>query len=448
MNNNKEMNPMIESETIELKKSTSELKEGVISIVSILNKHHKGKLYFGITNNGRVVGQQVTENTLREVSKAISEKIEPKIYPEVRKETIDGKDCVAVEFKGENTPYFAYGRAYMRVADEDRQISAKELENIILKKSAAKWDSIISDGIIDEIDEQELKEFVQKANQAGRIAFKYSNRKNVLEKLSLIKDGRLLNAAKLLFSKKEPIELQAAVFAGTDKTTFLDIKQFKGNIFQLLKISEAYIKEHINWKALLKERTRQEIPEIPIRAITEALVNSFCHRDYQAPESNKIAIYKDRIEIWNPGEFPDRYKPDDYIKQELPSILRNPMIANCLYLSADIEKWGSGLKRINMECKANNLPVKLRVLKYGFSIEFTRQNTGSSSSTLSEGLSEGLKSLLNIVISNPGIKAIKASELLVRPIKTIERQIKELKQKGLIERRGSKKTGGYWIVKQ
>jgi len=49
-----------ESETLELKKSTSELKEGVISIVSILNKHKKGTLYFGIKDNGEILGQEVT----------------------------------------------------------------------------------------------------------------------------------------------------------------------------------------------------------------------------------------------------------------------------------------------------------------------------------------------------------------------------------------------------
>ncbi|MFH1510818.1 MAG: ATP-binding protein, partial [Candidatus Woesearchaeota archaeon] len=123
---------MEESGTVELKKSTSELKEGVISIASILNKHQEGKLYFGVANDGKVIGQTVTENSLREVSRAISDNIEPKIYPEARKEEIEGKDCIVVEFKGSNTPYFSYGRAYMRIADEDRPVSAKELEKMIL----------------------------------------------------------------------------------------------------------------------------------------------------------------------------------------------------------------------------------------------------------------------------------------------------------------------------
>ena len=73
-----------ENEYIELKKSTSELKEAIISIVAILNKHRKGELYFGIKNDGEVVWQDITERTLREISQVIHNSIEPKIYPRIK----------------------------------------------------------------------------------------------------------------------------------------------------------------------------------------------------------------------------------------------------------------------------------------------------------------------------------------------------------------------------
>jgi len=132
-----------ESERLELKKSTSEIKEAIISIASILNKHKKGELYFGINNDGTVIGLTITQKTLRDVSKAISEHIEPKIYPKVEKITIESRQCIKVEFHGEDTPYLAYGRAYMRVGDEDRQLSAKELENMFLRKNreGLSWES-------------------------------------------------------------------------------------------------------------------------------------------------------------------------------------------------------------------------------------------------------------------------------------------------------------------
>ena len=62
---------VVEDEVTELKKSTGELKEG---IVSILNKHQKGRLYFGIKDDGTVIGQEISSKTLKEVSEAITTK--------------------------------------------------------------------------------------------------------------------------------------------------------------------------------------------------------------------------------------------------------------------------------------------------------------------------------------------------------------------------------------
>lgn len=62
---------------------------------------------------------------------------------------------------------------------------------------------------------------------------------------------------------RNDVEVQAAVFAGTDKITFLDIQNFRGNLFDLIEKSESYCKEHMNWRADLSGSRRVEIPEIP-----------------------------------------------------------------------------------------------------------------------------------------------------------------------------------------
>jgi ATP-dependent DNA helicase RecG len=362
----------IENEILELKRSTSELNEANVSIVAILNKHNSGKLIFGINFNGKVVGQDISEKTLRDISQKIATSIEPKIYPEIKSSKINNKDCIVIKFIGNEPIYYAFGKAYLRVTDEDRLMSAKEIEKRIQQKSILKWDSLKSSMKINEISKEQLEKYIQKANLSKRINFKFTNIENVLSKLNLIKNKSLTNASVMLFSKNKPIQVQLAVFAGTNKTTFLDIKQHEGNIFELLQYCENYIQERINWRADLSGSKRIEIPEIPIRALKEALVNSFCHRDYTAPESNKIAIYKDRVEIWNPGNFPEGYKPLDFVEKELPSILRNPLISNILYLSEDVEKWGSGIRRIYDECKLEKVKVKFDVLNYGFSVIFYR----------------------------------------------------------------------------
>lgn len=324
------MRTLQENEQIELKKSTSELKEAAISIVSILNKHKKGTLYFGIRNDGSVVGQDISEKTLRDISEVISNHIEPKIYPEINTESQQKKQCIRIDFSGDNTPYFAFGKAYMRVADEDKQLSASELKRLILQNTSHTWEKGISDKKFKDINEEVLQKFMDKANEAKRINFKFTSVKETLAKLHLVKRRKLLQAAEILFCDDNTAEIQAAVFAGKDKLTFLDIRQFKGNLFDLKEQAQAYIKEHMNWRANLTGSGREEIPEIPLRAIEEAVVNSLCHRDYSVQKGNEIAFYKDRIEIFNVGQFPEGKNPDDYIKKGGESILRNPLIANTL----------------------------------------------------------------------------------------------------------------------
>ena len=75
------MNLGHETETLEFKKTTGELKEGIVSIAAILNKHQKGELYFGIKPDGTPIGQQISEKTLRDISQEIANHIEPRIYP-------------------------------------------------------------------------------------------------------------------------------------------------------------------------------------------------------------------------------------------------------------------------------------------------------------------------------------------------------------------------------
>jgi ATP-dependent DNA helicase RecG len=79
-------------------------------------------------------------------------------------------------------------------------------------------------------------------------------------------------------------------------------------------------------------------------------------------------------------------------------------------------------------------------------LSYHEQKISTSELNDNEGLNEGLKSLLRIIITHPGIQAKALPSLLKnRPLKTIERQIKELVSQNLVERRGSRKTGGYFM---
>ena len=269
-----------------------------------------------------------------------------------------------------------------------------------------------------------------------------------MRKLGLLNGPKLLNAAEVLFCNRNPLKVQAAVFAGKDKLTFLDINKFEGNVFELLDKSEKYIAQRINWRVQFGKLEREEIPEVPTKAVREALVNSVCHRDYTNTKENEIAIFKDRIEIYNPGDFPQGYRPQDFIKGKERSMPRNPLIAETLYKSREIEKWGSGLKRIHDECKASKVRVDFEVLKSGFLVIFYRPGekvTEKVTKGLVEGLVENQKRILKLIQTNSHISKKELANKIGISSTAIDKNITSLKKKGLLRRVGPDK-GGHWEV--
>lgn len=102
--------------------------------------------------------------------------------------------------------------------------------------------------------------------------------------------------------------------------------------------------------------------------------NSFCHKEYGTGQNNEVSIYKDRVEIYNPGTFPAGYEPEDFISGRERPIRRNPLIAQTLYYSKNVESFGTGLKRIAEACDAAGCKYKFEVLKSGFVVVFYRSD--------------------------------------------------------------------------
>lgn len=133
------MNLGMENERIEFKQTTSELKEGMESIASILNKHGRGKLFFGVNKDGRVTGQDVAESTLRKISQTIGNSIEPRIQPNIEVVQDDeGHYYIRVAFEGKDIPYACKGIYRTRIADEDVVMTTQQLESIMSKRINAK----------------------------------------------------------------------------------------------------------------------------------------------------------------------------------------------------------------------------------------------------------------------------------------------------------------------
>jgi len=336
-------------------------------------------------------------------------------------------------------------------------MSAHELEIRMQNKKKFHWENEISRKTLADVNEGVVKDFMRKAKEAKRIDFDFVDVKTTLNKLGLLDRGDLTRAAEVLFCDESSMEVQAAIFAGTDKLTFLDIKSFKGTLFSLRQQAEIYVKEHMKWRAVITSGPREEIPEIPVDALREAIGNSLCHRDFSNPKGNEVAIFKDRVEIYNPGFFPDGVNPEDFFTGHEHSILRNPLIAETMYKSKDIERWGSGIKRIYDECVSAGVRVEFRKLKTGFVVMFYRpkweegeglgQDHGGKSKVKSNEKSKvkSNEKVIRLIVSNSAITVPEIAESLGLSLAGVEKIIRTLKQRERLRRVGPDK-GGHWEV--
>lgn len=127
---------------------------------------------------------------------------------------------------------------------------------------------------------------------------------------------------------------------------------------------------------------------------------------------------------------------------------RNKLIAEAFYLTGDIEKYGSGFLRIRKEISTYpTMKLGFREAPNGFLNKLSYRDQKIVTKQVDEGLNGGLKSLFEIIARYPGMQAKDLPHFLEnRPLKTVEKQIKQLVDKELIERYGSRKTGGYFVV--
>ena len=438
------MNIGKENEEIEFKKSTSETKEGIQSICAILNKNQNGCLYFGVNNNGEVIGQQIGKDTLNKLSRDISDNIEPSImYSINERKSVDGKCFIEVSFSGNQTPYSAYGRYYIRFHDEDRQMDNQMLRKYYSDNNNdySAWEKSDSGVDIANTNEELLVNVIEEANRIKRVSYKFTTKKEILGKLGLMYDKtNFNNAGNVLFSRNNPVVLKMAVFAAETKLTIIDLNRFEGNIFECINEAIRYIAKNIKWKADFNGKAqRTETPEIPMEAIREIIVNAFSHGNYHSRTNFEIDIYSNRITIYSPGHFPKPYKPEDFAYENIESIPLNNIISNVLYKNGLIEQFSTGFERVFKLCKNQNIKHEYKETNEGFRFIFYRNTTSLTK------LSATDKKIINIIEKKEKLTAEEMANRLGITIRTVYRSISKLTNNNIIKRIGSDKTG-YWEI--
>ena len=444
-----------ESRTLELKKTTGELIKGMQTLCAFLNSDG-GWLFFGISPKLELIGQNVTDNTLQEIAKEIT-KIEPPIslpieivdIPERPGFSIIGVYCEPSKFG--DAPYTYDGRAFYKVESTTKLMPRAMFEEKLRRSNPERfaWESQTwSDLCLEDLDEDRIKGGVSYGVDKGRMpaSARTESSLSLLDKFSMIENGRIKNAAAALFIKSPSsypqFLLRMARFRGNEKNEFVDNVRAKGNFFELLDAGMAFLFKHLSQSGVVKGIRRDENLEIPVEALREALINALCHRLMDSPSGSVgISIFDNRIEIENTGHLPLELNPET-IKLSHRSYPRNPIIANALYMIGFLESWGTGVNRIVEACKSVGLPEP----DYGTDgsfvwITFKRPNSVTDSVTDSvtyykndSSLSEKQKEILEFCEDPKSGKEIMEHIGLSYQYKNILRFITPLIEKGYLQR--------------
>ena len=359
-----------ESETLEFKETTKTRREATQTVCAFLNQDG-GQVLIGVTPTGEVIGQQVSDHTIEELSAEL-QRIDPPAFPTVKRVQIDGNREVIVvsTVQGTSRPYTYSGSAYRRVGNTTLRMSADEYNRILFERmhSEQRWENQpAARWSVDDLDVGEIRRTVTEAVRRGRLGAPVSgDPSDMLRGLGLLRDGVLLQAAAVLFGSTERLEfempqclLRIARFRGVDRMEFLDNRQFNGNAFTLLANAERFLRETLPIAGRFEQDRFERVDEplYPPLAMREALANALCHRDYSfGGGSVGIAIYDDRLEVTSSGSLHFGLTPEKLLIPH-ESLPWNPLIARTFYRSGIIEEWGSGtLKMADLASRAG-LPV-------------------------------------------------------------------------------------------
>ena len=424
-----------ETEVTEFKKSTGELKEGVISLASMLNKHSAGTVYFGVKNNGDIIGQEIGDRTLRDISQMIATSIKPQIIPTITLELMENYNVIKVEAQGSEKPYSVFGRYYIRSADEDRELSPIELKRMMREQES-------SDIIITQPAGNQSLTFAQLKTLFATKGLTV-NENSFEQNLGFYNKNNQYNLMAELLADKNDVSVKVVTFRGKDKSEIIKRNEYG---FKCLALSMdqvlSYMEAINDTKVVLGSHQREEEKLFDFPAFKEAWQNACLHTKWSKMNPPAVYIFSDRIEIISTGGLADGLTKEEFFKGISKPV--NAKLQKIFGQLGYVEQTGHG--------------IPLIIAKYGIQafditdnfvnviIPFNKNISNTTTEAPIE-LNEAQSKIFNYLKEHPKatIKVLVSkfdfSDGYVRKI------IAFLKDNGYIKHEGSNKTGFWMILK-
>lgn len=329
----------IEDKNTEIKREYS---DKLFKSISAFSNYDGGKVIIGIDENENlIVGVSDYINTKLKIENTINDTILPRPKYDINIIYYENKYLLEiVVYPGLNTPYLYRGVAYQRHDTSTVPVDQMSLIELSLKGKNISYDQL-------EIEEDDL-EFNVLSNALNDVKNISNFNKDILITLGLYSNDKYNIAAKLLADKNNEEQLGVDIVKfGDSISVFLDRKILSGvSILTQYEKTNEMFKKHFPEIEVVEGLKRVKKTAIPYEAFREALANAISHRDYLINSHIKVEMYDNRIEIISPGGLPLGLTKENYLKDNL-SVLRNVVISNVMQTLEIIERFGTGIRKIN-----------------------------------------------------------------------------------------------------
>lgn len=332
-----------------------------------------GIIIIGVNDHRKIIGlahpHQAVDALLRAARQVqptlVFDPPEPEIY------SIAGKQLVVACIPANGEPlYQASGVCWIRRGTYTVPLTVAEMFEAGHDRGLLSWElQFPLDATLDAIDSNRVEAYLKQRSPKSRAGASLGTLEEVLIGLKCARknaQGEVIPTnAGLLFFGRDPQQyiLQSEVVCVLFRNSlgtggYVDRKIVGGTTLDLIDEAEAFLRKYVAVGARIEGFKRIDLPEYPLEALREAVVNAVVHRDYsRSGESIRIFYYPDRLEVHSPGLLLPGITVEKMQRGDVTSKLRNPTLATLLReVPGYMERMGTGIRLMLQETREMGLP--------------------------------------------------------------------------------------------
>lgn len=406
-------------------------------VIAFLTKNG-GNIYIGVSNNGEVVG---IKDNLDELQLKIKDRIKNNIKPstlglfDIDIENYDGKNIIHITVaNGKEKPYFLRKEGmtpsgcFIRVGSSVESLTENQIMEYYSKRTKNSLTKIASPN--QKLSFSELKIYYLEQG--------YEISDNFLQQLNLFTEDNKYNYIAYLLSDNNGISIKVATYSGTDSYDLIENEEF--GYCSLIK-STKFIIDKFNLVnrtfTKITSRERQEQEMFDKVAVREAIVNAIVHNRWEREVSPRFEIFSDHISITSSGGLSENLTKEEFLKGYSSPV--NPELMRVFKDLNLVEQLGTGIRRILKYYNEDIYVFTPNFIKVD--IPYNENNLSKKEKPVEYDLNSTELQILSMIKNNESITQEEMADKMNLNRVSITKNVKKLKEKGLVVREGSNKSG-------